>query len=43
LKAIEQDEFYAYTDPDMIKRVAKLRFDDFINAKLPSPEAGRGM
>ena len=40
LNAIEQDEFYIYTHPEAIKEMAKLRFDDFLGAKQPSPEAG---
>ena len=40
LKAIEQDEFYIYTHPAAIKEMAKLRFDDFLSAKRPSPQAG---
>ena len=40
LNAIGQDEFYIYTHPQAIKEMAKLRFDDFLGAKRPSPEAG---
>ena len=40
LHAIEHDEFYIYTHPEAIKEMAKLRFDDFLEGKRPSPEAG---